>query len=1332
MAAKSNQTEQETAMMKLVTIDEIHEAAKVESREEHAGCASRLTLTFLTPLLKKGSEITLRDMGRPLTSDRAAEVSTRFRKAWNPMAAKAMASDDKKVKVPDLFGAQLRSLDGGYAKFGGALFCYLVEGVLQLVPAIILGILVKHFEDGGHRLSMRAQWFCVAALYLAPTLGSLCRSRYDTCMVHFGSQMYSAVSLALYEKALRLSPTARAEYDTGKIVTLFSVDAFSVQRLLLFIGILFSGPVIIVLCLLLLNNLLGWECTLLGLGFMIAIVPLQFLVFIPYLKYQKLYLKHADMRVKVMNEVLGGVRVVKYLAWERPFFKKVMKLRDNESHVLWRQGFIIGLGFAVIMLGAPIFQPVLIFWYYTRKLGRSLDASTAFSTLALFALLRLPLAFLPFCLITYLTYRVSARRMAKFLVAPELQENNTKPEKHACAIEKSSFAWAIEKDETPIDEENPVEKKPSTLRNISLTIPRGALVGVVGPVGSGKSSLLAALAGEMETITGKASVDKSQGIAYCSQVPWVLNATLRDNVTFGEAFDANRFSDVVAQCALKDDLGQLPGGADCEIGERGINLSGGQKARVALARAAYSPNGLVLLDDPLSAVDAHVAQHLVDRCIAGPAFAGRTRVLVTHHASVLPRCDVIIVMRDGEVAATGSYDELTSQQVDMGELTSEDEKKSTPVQAVSIDEAFVVESTGVSVEAVVVQEAVPEEDKTTEGKLTSAEGAQKGLVSNRTWFVFARAGGWGWIAVAVIALLGGRASELAGSFYLAKWTTRHDDPGRHDVMKFVYNYLGYALGAVAGLAIRGVVLAHHRIRAADKLHATILERVLFAPTAFFDVTPIGRVLNRFSGDILCVDTELSRTMSEFSGVASYVLGAIVALCVATKGLYLVLAVPLLLVYRQIDLRFRFSSTQISRLAKLARSPVVSDFTEILNGVSTVRAYGAVARFEERLRDRPDGLNTCVVNEQLAYNWLAVRLDQLAAISSASVAALAVATKGSLLSPGLLGLALAACIEITGFLKNAVRLSTLLASNMASIERLGEYGDCFRDKDSTAPPLVPREAAEVVPLTDDKWAPSKGAIVVADAKMRYRDGPLVLKGVSLRIQGGHRVGVVGRTGSGKSSMAAALFRIVELDSGSISIDGVDTRTLGLRELRRGLFIIPQDPVLFSASLRFNVDPFDEYSDEEVLGALKKAELSALLSSYDKGLDEVLQEGGSNLSVGQRQLVCIARALLRKPKILVLDEATASIDNETDAAIQRQIREGFVGSTTITIAHRLHTILDSDRVLVLDDGRVLEYDAPARLLADPSSRFRALVDAAKGRSPSQQNLLQLAEDEARARM
>jgi len=1341
-------------MMKLVALSEIAEAQKTPTAEESAGFFSRVTLSFLTPLLAKGSSITLRDIGAPLKSDRAAAVGERFKRAWAPAASKVMdaraADPSKKTPAPNLFGAQLRALDGGVGQFAVALGCYLLEGLLQLVPAVCLRILVRHFESGGNRLSQRAQWTIVALLYLSPTLGSLLRAKYDNAMVHFGSQMYSSVGLALYEKALRLSPTARADYDTGRIVTLFSADAASVQRLLLFIGILFSGPFIIALCLWLIYGLVG-RAMWVGLGFMIGCIPLQFLVFVPFLVYQKLYLRRADARIKLVNEVVGGIRVVKYLAWERPFMKALLEKRADEASVLLKQSFIIGLGFAIVMLGAPIFQPVLIFWYYTREMGRTLDASTAFATLALFSLLRAPLAFLPFCFIQYLTYRVSAKRMAAFLTAPELDDGTTKAPPGAAASLKGSFAWsagapptvpepatktgkkkagpaktvaeeAVNEDEK--DPENPVRSDVAapTLRDLDVTIPEGSLVGVVGPVGSGKSSLLSALAGEMEASTGAARAVSARGAAFCAQVPWVLNATLRDNVTFGDAYDSAKFADVVDRCALRDDLAQLPGGASCEIGEKGINLSGGQKARVALARACYSSKALVLLDDPLSAVDAHVAQHLVDRCIAPPAsgLSGRTRVLVTHHASVLPRCDVVIVMRDGEVAATGAYDDLKKRGVDMGELvTEENDDEDAPVEA----NAVVVESTGV-----VVAEAVNDDEPERDGALTTDEAAKTGLVSNRTWAVFARAGGWVWILVAALAILGGRSSELAGQFYLASWTSKHDDPGRHTVMVFVKTYLYYGLGAVGGLAIRGVVLAHHRIRAANALHATVLERVLFAPTSFFDVTPLGRILNRFSADVLTIDTELSRTMSEFCGVAGYVVGAIVALCVATKGLYLILAVPLIIAYRMIDRKFRFSSTQISRLAKLARSPVISDFTEILTGVSSVRAYGAVARFEARLRERLDGLASCVVCEQLAYNWLAVRLDQLAAISSAAVGALAVATNGSLLSPGLLGLALMSCIEVTSFLKNAVRLSTLLASNMAAVERLGEYGDCFRRPGDDSTPLVPAEAAEVVEASKD-WAPSHGAVSFKNAELRYRDGPLVLKGLSFEIEGGQRVGVVGRTGSGKSSTSAALFRVVELCGGEIRIDGVNTAELGLRELRRGLFIIPQDPVLFSASLRFNVDPFDEYDDGAVAAALEKAALGKLVASFKDGLGEVLQEGGANLSVGQRQLVCIARALLRKPKILVLDEATASIDNDTDAAIQKQLRENFAGSTVLTIAHRLHTIIDSDKVLVLDDGRVLEYGPPSELLADPAGAFRALVDAAKVKSAT--NLLAMAEEEARVR-
>ena len=1391
-AMKRNSSDlKEQRDLQLVALEEVAKAKEVPCPEDRASCWSRATLSFLTPLLGKGVDITLRDIGRPKQSDVAAEVSARFQRTWAPAVAKydaAKAGGAASPKVPDLFMSQLRAIDGGLCRFLFACFCFFAEGLLQLVPVLCLRVLVLHFEQNDENLlSMRAQWTIVAALYLAPSLGSLARARYDTEMVHVGCQMYSACSLALYEKALRLSPTARGDYEAGKIVTLFTVDAFSVQKLLLFIGILFSGPIIIVLCLYFIYQLVG-EAMWIGLGFMIVCVPLQVMIFIPFLALQKAYLKAADERVKLMNEVLGGVRVVKFLAWERPFLEKITALRAVESKILWKQSKIISVGFAVVMLGAPIFQPVLIFAYYTQKMGRELDSSTAFATLSLFSLLRLPLAFLPFCLIQFLTYQVSAKRMAAFLTQPELDERKGGANGAALAIEDGTFAWSTKppvrdekgdddedaglkdgkkpkpkkKKKKPkkaaiVDPENPPEPLPLALEHIDLAVAPGQLVGVVGPVGSGKSSLLAAIAGEMETIAGASKLAPG-AVAFCAQVPWVLNATVRDNVLFGADFDGDRFAACVRRCALADDLAQLPGGALCEIGERGINVSGGQKARISLARAAYSDCAVVLLDDPLSAVDAHVALHLFDECIAGDAGApgslgGRTRVLVTHHAKVLPRCDVVVVVKDGRVVAKGTYDELAARGVDMGELTVEEQPKEVKdvqvaTKLIRDDEPVLVEATGLdavvaeAVEADVAAHALHEDEELEglhaaeqrqlrEGALVKDEKTAEGLVSNMTWIVFAKAGGAVWLVVALTVMVAGRASEIGGQFFLARWTSNHKDPNQSTVMDFVYYYLYYALGAVVALAIRALVLAYHRIEAASALHATVVERVLFAPTAFFDVTPVGRILNRFSGDMLTLDTELSRNMSEFCGIAMYVVGAIVALCAATKGLFLALFVPMGYAYRCIDRRFRTSSTQIARLAKLARSPVIADFSEILNGVATVRAYDAVKRFEDRLRSRLDALAACVVLEQLCYNWLSVRLDQLAAVSSAAVAALAVGTQGGFMNAGFLGLALMSTIEVTGFLKNAVRLSSLLASNMASVERLGEYGDCFRgpgEAPDDPPPLVPAEACEVVAKRMDPppdcWAPTKGAVTFKGAQMRYRDGPLVLKGIDVEIPGGAHVGVVGRTGSGKSSLTAALFRVVELCGGSCEIDGADAAALGLRELRRGLFIIPQDPILFSASLRFNVDPFDEYTEHEVKDALERAELGPFVASLTNGLDELLQEGGSNLSVGQRQLVCIARALLRKPKILVLDEATASIDNETDAAIQKQIRTNFKASTTITIAHRLHTILDSDLVLVLDDGNVLEFDAPKVLLAKDGSAFKALVDSAKLKHSSSSNLLALA--------
>ncbi|KAH8075364.1 ATPase [Aureococcus anophagefferens] len=914
--------------LQLVALEEVAKAKEVPCPEDRASCWSRATLSFLTPLLGKGVDITLRDIGRPKQSDVAAEVSARFQRTWAPAVARydaAMAGGAASPKVPDLFTSQLRAIDGGLCRFLFACVCFFAEGLLQLVPVLCLRVLVLHFEQNDEDLlSTRAQWTIVAALYLAPSLGSLARARYDTEMVHVGCQMYSACSLALYEKALRLADGAgrlRGGQDRRDLH--------------------------------------------------------------PVLALQKAYLKAADERVKLMNEVLGGVRVVKFLAWERPFLEKITALRAVESKILWKQSKIISVGFAVVMLGAPIFQPVLIFAYYTQKMGRELDSSTAFATLSLFSLLRLPLAFLPFCLIQFLTYQVSAKRMAAFLTQPELDERKGGANGAALAIEDGTFAWSTkppvrdEKDDDDedaglkdgkktkpkkkkkpkkaaiVDPENPPEPLPLALERIDLAVAPGQLVGVVGPVGSGKSSLLAAIAGEMETIAGASKLAPG-AVAFCAQVPWVLNATVRDNVLFGADFDGDRFAACVRRCALADDLAQLPGGALCEIGERGINVSGGQKARISLARAAYSDCAVVLLDDPLSAVDAHVALHLFDECIAGDAGApgslgGRTRVLVTHHAKVLPRCDVVVVVKDGRIVAKGTYDELAARGVDMGELTVEEQPEEVKdvqvaTKLIRDDEPVLVEATGLdavvaeAVEADVAAHALHEDEELEglhaaeqrqlrEGALVKDEKTAEGLVSNMTWIVFAKAGGSIWLVVALTVMVAGRASEIGGQFFLARWTSNHKDPNQSTVMDFVYYYLYYALGAVIALAIRALVLAYHRIKAAaSALHATVVERVLFAPTAFFDVTPVGRILNRFSGDMLTLDTELSRNMSEFCGIAMYVVGAIVALCAATKGLFLALFIPMGYAYRCIDRRFRTSSTQIARLAKLARSPVIADFS----------------------------------------------------------------------------------------------------------------------------------------------------------------------------------------------------------------------------------------------------------------------------------------------------------------------------------------------------------------------------------------------------------------------
>jgi len=688
----------------------------------------------------------------------------------------------------------------------------------------------------------------------------------------------------------------------------------------------------------------------------------------------------------------------------------------------------------------------------------------------------------------------------------------------------------------------------------------------------------------------------------------------------------------------------------------------------------------------------------------GDISKGVTRVLVTHHVHVLARCDKVIMLEDGQIKHYGSFEELTAQGVDFaGAVDFEGEEETTD----SAHEVQIPEEVLKSTDKADLKEKAEMKEKGE--NLTTKEEREEGAVDIALYSKYAKAGGtcifFNMFAVAGV----GRGFEVFAAFWLAFWAKKavqsastgtglSDD--EHTYYLNIYAVLG--MGGVACLALRATFMAIHRLRASRLLHEDLTHSILRAPVAFFDVTPIGRILNRFAADMDKIDLDLTQSIAQGSSTIFSVVGALAAIVVATKGTFLVPLVPISYTYYVIQKWFRKTSTELQRLTSIAGSPIFADFSQVLSGTPTIRAYDENKRFISQSQNSFSKLNASYYLIQVSNLWLGLRLDVLGGIIAAFVGGIAVATSSRNFIPaGWLGLALAYSIEVTAFLKFGVRMIAVLEADMSSVERVIHY--------STS---IEAEAPEVVEHKDPtgKW-PSEGHIEFAGSSMRYRDGPLVLKDINLQINGGEKIGVVGRTGSGKSSLMNLLFRITEAEKngGYIKIDGIDTSEIGTNILRKNLSIIPQDPVMFSNTVRYNIDPFGDATESELIDAINKVELTDFIATLPDGLDEKVAEGGENFSQGQRQLLCIARSLLRKPKILIMDEATASIDNTTDGLIQEMIRENFADATVLTIAHRLNTVLDCDRIIVLDDGNVVEFDTPKTLLAIPNGWFKRMVDA-----------------------
>ncbi|XP_071568157.1 multidrug resistance-associated protein 1 isoform X4 [Temnothorax nylanderi] len=1321
--------------------------------EQSSSFPSKIMFAWFDSLAWKGFRKPLEtsDLWSMNPEDMATEIVPKFDKYWNKNLRKTDEVESAKASYRKASGQvdfntglkkKIASILPPICKAFGATFMFgaflkLIQDVMTFISPQILKLLID-FTEGEE--PMWKGYFYSALLLLTAILQTLVLSQYFHRMFLVGLRIRTALIAAIYRKALRLSNAARKETTLGEIVNLMSVDAQRFMDVTAYINMIWSAPLQIALALYFLWNILG-PAVFAGLAVMIILIPVNGLIANKVKTLQIRQMKCKDERVKLMNEVLNGIKVLKLYAWEPSFEQQILEIRVKEIQVL-KEAAYLNAGTSFIWSCAPFLVSLVSFTTYVLIDEKNvLNSTIAFVSLSLFNILRFPLSMLPMMIGNIVQAYVSVKRINKFMNMEELDPNNVQhdpSEPHALVIENGSFCWDSEEIERPI------------LRNINFHVEQGQLVAIVGTVGSGKSSLLSALLGEMDKLSGK--VNTKGSIAYVSQQAWIQNATLQDNVLFGKALNKSVYNRVIEACALTPDFKMLPAGDQTEIGEKGINLSGGQKQRVALARAVYNDSENYFLDDPLSAVDSHVGKHIFEKVI-GPngLLKKKTRVLVTHSITYLPEVDNIIVLKDGEITESGTYKQLLEKkgafaeflvqhlqevhvddgsEADLREIkqqlestmgADELQQKLTRVRSrisESLSESGSVTdrkslngsltrqySTESQQSANYVHSNSTKEKEALKPnnvgeKLIEIEKAETGSVKWKVYSHYLKSIGW-FLSISTIVMNAVFQSfSIGSSVWLSVWsndnqTVRNDtlDTAKRDMYLGVYGALGFGQGvtvfAMALFLAKGTVVASRRI------FESTLQHVLHNPMSFFDRTPTGRILSRLGKDIDVIDNILPVILRTWITCLFSVIATLVVISYSTP-IFVVVILPIGAIYYFIQRFYVATSRQLKRLESVSRSPIYSHFSESVTGAQIIRAYGVQEQFIHESENKVDFNQVCYFPSIIANRWLAVRLEMVGNLIIFFAALFAVLSRNTM-SSGLVGLSVSYALQITQTLNWLVRMTSDVETNIVAVERIKEYGETALE--------APWKNTEYTPPKE--W-PKHGRVDFKNFKVRYRQGlDLVLNGLTFSVLGGEKIGIVGRTGAGKSSLTLSLFRIIEAAHGKILIDDIDISKLGLHDLRSRLTIIPQDPVLFSGTLRMNLDPFDCHSDEEIWRALEHAHLKLFIENLPNALLHEVSEGGENLSVGQRQLICLARALLRKTKVLILDEATAAVDLETDDLIQTTIRQEFKDCTVLTIAHRLNTILDSDRVIVLDNGLIVEYDSPEVLLRNPSSSFYSMA-------------------------
>ncbi|KAH9298011.1 hypothetical protein KI387_029693, partial [Taxus chinensis] len=1266
-----------------------------------AGFISRFTFMWMNSLLETGHKtaIQVHEIPRLMIEDRTESVSV-------------------------LFQSKLQTAGGSLAL---ALFqsfwkqFVLTAGLtlLKLSVMYVGPLLIQRFIDVTS--NKEVLWYngptLAFILFVAKFSELVIDHQYNFYCCKLALSARSSMITRVYQKGLCLSNSARQSHGIGKIVNYMSVDVKEVVSIVQSIHDLWAMPIQIAIALLILFDVIRLAM-MAGLCTMLIVMVLSLLVASRQQKHMVHVLACKDNRMRGTNEAIINMKIIKLQAWQEWFQKKVEAARDTER--IWIMKLMYASAINVFLLWISPLAVSVVSFGACLLMKIELTPGRVFTAISTFRILQEPLRQFPQLMTAAAQAAVSLNRLEKYFSSEELNgeavERLSGGANYALSIVEGSFKWSL-------------EDEMSILKNINLNFRPSSLIAVVGKVGSGKSALLSCILGEMQKVTGTVKVNGS--IAYVAQSAWIQNSTIQDNILFGKDMNSTKYINTLEVCALDNDLSQMSHGDKTEIGERGINLSGGQKQRIQVARACYQNADIYLLDDIFSALDAHTGSHLFKECIRG-ALKDKTVVLVTHQVEFLRKADLIVVMDEGCIMSSGTYDEL-SLDTSFGALVDAHKK--------ALDDATITCDSDCSTERedMICQQSCsietgpsrlpspnPSSKKQVRGNFLQNQGEYKkeeceternemknesdglcvstlineeeraiGRVNMSIYLAYWTMSFRGLhLIVLVVIQICWQALQILSDFWLAFFTSEGKASMKPRKFISIYSYLAFGSGFF--VLIRALLISYSGLRTAQKFYVNMLNSVFRASMSFFDTTPTGRILTRSSSDQETLDFGIPMLYGSILAVTFQLIGVLFVTCQVTWQMLLVIF-PLGCVYVVYMKYYLSMSRELTRLDSITMAPIIDNFSETLAGITTIRAFCHQERFKiinNKLVDTnlSIGFHNCAANE-----WLGFRIESIGTIILCSSALLLVLLPKGVIQPEYVGLSLSYGLALNGCVFYLVCRICEIEQDMVAVERILQY--C----------RIPSEAPLVLPNKQpEKCWPNEGNIAIDNLQLRYLpEAPLVLKDLTFSIKGGEKMGIVGRTGSGKSSLVLALFRIVEPAAGKIFIDALDISTIGLNELRSKISIIPQEPTLFEGTIRNNLDPLAVHTDKEIWKALEKCLLADVIRQKEEKLDFLVAEKGDNWSMGQRQLICLGRVILRRSRILILDEATSSIDTQTDLMLQNIIKTEFADRTLIIIAHRIPNVMGCDNVLVLDAGKVRELGYPTYLLEQPSSLFKSLV-------------------------